>query len=153
MRSTQRPDTLAQDQITPSSPISLATHRRSIHPGSKAVQRLAWTKQQPCFRSTSNYRPAPGSPTNFRLCARTDLSGCSKDDPTRLVGAGESLGNALKHANQWWFGTASLDACPRRLTWPRQGRKYRPTPQPREDSQWARLGRGTSYFAFDVLLD
>jgi len=33
MRSTQRPDTLAQDQITPSSPISLATHRRSIHSG------------------------------------------------------------------------------------------------------------------------
>ena len=37
MRSTQRPDTLAQDQITPSSPISLATHRRSIHMGSIAV--------------------------------------------------------------------------------------------------------------------
>src|SRR5262249_19734449 len=28
-----RPDTLRQDQIPPSSPISLATHRRSIHSG------------------------------------------------------------------------------------------------------------------------
>src|SRR5438094_88338 len=33
MSSTQRPDTLVRDRITPPSPISLATHRRSIHPG------------------------------------------------------------------------------------------------------------------------
>ena len=33
MSSTQRPDTLVRDRITPTSPISLATHRRSIHLG------------------------------------------------------------------------------------------------------------------------
>ena len=46
MRSTQRPDTLAQDQITPSSPISLATHRRSIHSGSTRDLKVALNEIQ-----------------------------------------------------------------------------------------------------------
>jgi len=28
----------------------------------------------PCFRSTPNYRPVPGAPANFRLCANSGLT-------------------------------------------------------------------------------
>ena len=96
MRSTQRPDTLVQDQKTPTSPISLATHRRSIHWGQGQLRHSSghyenrWSEVHPEANLRGHYR------------STTALCHLLAPAPHNTAESGQSVPMLLpKSANDW----------------------------------------------------
>ena len=84
--STQRPDTLVRDPNTPTSPIPLATHRRSIHVGHNAPSILVrlWSEAAIIVKSAmvaveastvADASPSPRSRAGAGTIARVWLAG------------------------------------------------------------------------------